>query len=159
MADSNNFPEPKTAAERIVLKGAELLDQDVFGKLGRQQDDGTWVEIWGATFYNVGRETLSVKTDATVDGPWHVVGVQTVSKSIASVFNQAFASAMMRQRERDLERVEQRMVKPSPAFTPAPKPNNPWPEIIGIFVLLLIGLFAIGFLGFLVGLEVTGLRP
>lgn len=117
--EAKNFPQPKGAADRIALKGAELLDRDVFDKIGRQNDDGTTVTIYGVRFHNVGRDTLSVATQTAIEGPWDVVGKEPVSKPCAVVFNQSFDGAMRRQRERDLERVEAGMVPPL-KVTPPP---------------------------------------
>jgi hypothetical protein len=88
-----NFPEPKTNADRIALKAAELLDQDVWERVS---DSAVWVRGVRITL-----DTSSSYVSVPVD-PLHeadILNFERPSKEIASIFMTAFSGAMARKRE------------------------------------------------------------
>lgn len=93
MSDGKNFPEPQTNADRIALKAAELLDQDVWERVS---DSAVWVRgirIRLATY------TTKVAVPVDPDHEADILKSERVSKDIADIFMTAFNGAMKRKRE------------------------------------------------------------
>ncbi len=93
MSDGKNFPEPKTNADRIAMKAAELLDQDVWERVS---DEAVWVRGIRITL-----ETHNGYVTVPVD-PVHdatVLNYERPASEIASIFMTAFKGAMARRRE------------------------------------------------------------
>ena len=91
MADGRNFPEPKTNADRIALKAAELLDQDIWERV---TDSSIWVRGIRIWWGDSGR--VYVDIDSTQDAT--ALKNEQVSSPIAGIFATAKDGAMARKR-------------------------------------------------------------
>lgn len=96
-----NFPEPRTAADRIALKAAELLDEDVYGPI-----TSTHVTIRGARFF-LGSYTTAIQLETGFDGDGGHFVRAGLTPGIEQVFRQAWLSAVERRKAKLLTPVEQ----------------------------------------------------
>jgi hypothetical protein len=91
MSERKNFPEPKTNADRIALKAAELLDQDVWERV---TDSSIWVRgirIWWTEY-----DRFYVDVDESQDAD--ALKNEQVSSPIAEIFQTAKNGALSRKR-------------------------------------------------------------
>lgn len=100
MSDGKNFPEPKTNADRIALKAAELLDQDVWEDVTDFEVTVRGVRIGIHKDYPVKVPVSSSDAD--------ILKMERPSAAIAELVLDSFTRAMARERERRLmPRLEQ----------------------------------------------------
>lgn len=87
-----NFPEPRTAADRIALKAAELLDEDVYGPI-----TSTHVTIRGARFY-LGSYSAPIHLETGFEGDGGHFNRAGLTAGIEQVFRQAWKAAVERRK-------------------------------------------------------------
>ena len=90
-----NYPEPQTNADRIVLKAADLLDQDVWERVTEHA-----IYVRGVRITIGASGSISVPVDSEHDAS--ILKSEQAATEIASIFWTAFKGAMARKRDTTL---------------------------------------------------------
>jgi hypothetical protein len=91
-AEEANFPEPKTACDRIALKASELLDRDIWDSVSNKG-----IVIRDVKISNIESGTIQISTGLDAAD---IVKEEAPSKPFAEVLRQSFKNAMARHREK-----------------------------------------------------------
>lgn len=122
--DESNYPEPQSIADRLALRAAELLDEDVFDSVSNTVGGGTCFYVRGVFFTRIESPCWEVGTETKHSAK--ILQNAKISEACTSVLRQAFEGAMRRQTDRDLERVAQKMDPPPPPPVDIPETKLIW---------------------------------
>lgn len=132
MSDGSNFPEPKSAADRIVSKATELLDRDEYDWLGstsvRVRDVEVYVDV------DKGWSSVKVPTGAAVDK----LKYETPARPFAETLVQSVSAAMARWREKHLVPVANRIENENYRRDKLNRERREWAMKIGLGALALL---------------------
>lgn len=94
MSEGRNFPEPKSAADRLLMKAAELVDQDIYGPVTEKHIEVRTTKI----YIGNGAKDIVVLSGHDQDGGHYKTLVPNYA--FKDIFWQAWEASIVRKKER-----------------------------------------------------------
>lgn len=139
MEDGKNLPEPTRRADKIALKGAELLDNDEWDFLSASR-----LVVRGVEFQR-SRQCEPFTRVAIDDSAVEDLSTESINRDYREIFNQSFQQAMSRKRERDLAPMEESIH--DDAYHRKQRKKKTWKLIRTITLVAIASSVALGGIG------------